>query len=343
MHGGKVEAESRKREKPLLEFSASLNPLGPPSLPDSWNARIEHYPDDSYTELKEVAAQFFGVSPQCIVPGNGSSELVRLFAETLFERGDKVVIPTPTFSEYEFACRLSGASVRTVPDEKLLDLPTHDLKAVFLCNPNNPTGRLLKRAQVLKLAQRCEDTDTALFVDEAFMELSDSDESIAPHVEEHESLFVIRSLTKAFAVPGIRVGFAITHPRTASFMNMARLTWTLGALPEEVAIEFLRNAQPYLESARKLIREERAFLQEGFERLELFPQPSSVNYLLIDMGNVSSTHFCERMREEGVLVRDCRSFGLGERFIRVAVRTRKENVLLLDAAKRALEHIRAIP
>ncbi|MHC1597459.1 MAG: threonine-phosphate decarboxylase CobD [Methermicoccaceae archaeon] len=343
VHGGRVEAESKRKKRDLLEFSASLNPLGPPPLPDGWGARIEHYPDDDYSELKSAAASFFGTSPECIVPGNGSSELIRLFAETVLERGDTVVLPTPTFSEYEFACRLFGASVRIVPDEKLLDVPTHDIKAVFVCNPNNPTGRLLKREQVLELAERCSDTDTALFVDEAFIELSDTDESVASHVEEYESLFVIRSLTKAFAVPGIRVGFAITSPHVASLMNMARLTWTLGALQEAVAIEFLRKANPYLDSARRLIREEREFLRQGFEQLGLSPQPSSVNYMLVDTKDVNSASFCEHMKDEGVLVRDCTSFGLEPRFIRVAVRTHEENIQLLDAARNALLRIRATP
>jgi len=338
-HGGKVEAETRRSRRPMLEFSASLNPLGPPPMPEGWLSRIEHYPDDTYAELREVVADFVGTSPECIVPGNGSSELIRLFAELTLERGDVVVIPTPTFSEYEFACRLFGARVSTVPADELLDVSTRGIRAVFLCNPNNPTGTLVAREDVLQLAERCSHTDTALFVDEAFIELADSDESVASCVDEYESLFVIRSLTKSFAVPGIRVGFAITHPEVASLMNTARLTWTLGALPEAVAVEFMRNASPYLERARTLIRRERAFLEQGFRRLGLHPEPSSVNYMLVGMGDVDSTLFCEHMKAEGILVRDCRSFGLGGRYIRVAVRTREENEQLLDAAERVLEHL----
>lgn len=184
IHGARVSESAETSGKSideLLDFSVNLNPLGPPELnkilSDAYRT-INNYPDNRYPGFKKAAAKSLGAAPENIVPGNGSSELIRLFAEAVIEPGDKVVIPSPTFSEYEFQCRLFGAGIDHVDYSDITNIEPDNYKAVFLCNPNNPTGNLIRRDEVVQLAQRCSRSGAFLFVDEAFIELSDPEESI---------------------------------------------------------------------------------------------------------------------------------------------------------------------
>jgi len=298
-----------------------------PPLPDGWEDGIEHYPDNTYSELKRVAGRFFGVPSECVIPGNGSSELIRLFAEVVYEKGDVAIIVAPTFEEYEFSCRMFGANVRRFSYWRLLQGEFPDVsgvKALYVCNPNNPTGSLIKRESILKFIELCLENDTFLFLDEVFIELSEPDESVSSCVVEYPNLFIIRSLTKAFGIPGIRVGFGLANPEIAPLIERCRLVWNLGSLQTKVAIHFLSNGYEHLERARELIKVEREYLTQKLKELGLNPYPSDVNFILVDLGGIKASRLTEEMEKEGVLVRDCTSFALPNH-IRVAVRRREEN------------------
>jgi hypothetical protein len=204
-HGGLVQEAASILGAEPLDFSANINPLGSPPLKELFLEELEHighYPDNSYCNFRRAAAKFVNVDMECIVPGNGSSELIRLFAECCFEEGDKALVPTPSFGEYTNQSLLAGATIKRVNigEDGLPLLAEGDLaaaKLLFLCNPNNPTGRLLFAEQVIDLADRCEETETFLLVDEAFIELSEPEESVATQAPHREFLFVMRSLTKS--------------------------------------------------------------------------------------------------------------------------------------------------
>jgi len=211
-------------------------------------------------------------------------------------------------------------------------------KALFLCNPNNPTGKLLSREQVLDLAQRCEKRRVFLLVDEAFIELSDPEQSVASIAPQMNYLFVMRSLTKSFGVPGLRLGFGVTNATLAKIMNLARVPWSISSIAAAAGAHLL-GCKEHLESSRELIREERAFLIPALQSLGLEPLPSSVNFILVNIerSGLSSEQLASRTMTCGVLVRDCQSFGLGKSYIRVAVRGREENRQLVAALERALK------
>jgi threonine-phosphate decarboxylase len=351
-HGGKIRATATSLDldqEELLDFSANINPLGHPPLENlimremKW---VGHYPDNDYVVFRRAAAKFVGVDPRNIVPGNGSSELMRLFAEALIEEGDKVVITSPTFGEYEAQSSLFGAEIVHVPrgirtpndpkdflDDGLLEVA----KAVFICNPNNPTGVLLPRPQIADLAERCERTETFLFVDEAFIELADPDQTVADMVPKMEHLFVIRSLTKSFGVPGIRLGFGVAGDYLADVMNKTRLPWSISSLASAAGAHLLAQ-DDHLVKSRQVIKEELAWLSVELRRLGLDPVKSSVNFILVGVAptGLRSSELVERMERERVLVRDCSSFGLGEDYVRVAVRNREENTRLVEALERVL-------
>jgi len=343
-HGGKVRQASALLGREPLDFSANINPLGSPALEDVILKEIKslgHYPDNSYTEFKQACADFIGVYPQNVVPGNGSSELIRLFAEAALEDGDLALIPQPTFGEYEAQARLSGGRIKKIPlgadgMPALNDSDLSQAKALFLCNPNNPTGVLLSRDKVLEVARRCEDAKVFLLLDEAFIELSDPDQSLATAAPDMEHLFVMRSLTKSFGVPGLRLGFSITNSTLAGIMNCARIPWSISSIASGAGVYLLKHSG-YLKASRDLIKEEEAWLTDALAGLGLKPKESSVNFVLVDVSPIgmSSIELTRRTMEEGVLIRDCTSFGL-QGYIRVAVRGREENQKLIDALGRAL-------
>lgn len=344
IHGARLSESAEtcgKSPDELLDFSVNLNPLCPPGLKkilEKACKSINNYPDNRYPGFKTAAADYLNVSPENIVPGNGSSELIRLFAETVIEPGDKVIIPSPTFGEYEFQCRLFGASIEYIDYSDITNVEPEGSKAVFLCNPNNPTGKLLERRAVNQLAQICASAEVFLFVDEAFIELSDPRESIAERAASNDFVIVLRSLTKTFAIPGLRVGYAVASPGFAKILNGVRLSWNLNSAGLAAGEELLKNNKNYLNRSLGLIKKERQWLTSCLGAIRGFkPYPSDANFILIDAREfaINSAELAERMLRHGVIIRDCSSFGL-ENHIRVAVRKRSENQKLIKAFSRVV-------
>ncbi len=345
IHGGRVPEVIDKSGR-LVDFSASINPIGPPDVREillDACKNIDRYPDDQYVKFREAAASFAGVHRENIVPGNGSLELIRLFAELIVEHGDKVIIPSPTFCEYEFNCRLFGAKplfVESSKVDKISDKMLEESKALFICNPNNPTGELLQRYTLEELADRCVKNEIYLFVDETFIELSDPEQSIGDIAAKEDYVFVLRSLTKCFAIPGIRIGYGIGPRRLVELMNKSRLSWNLSCFAEAVGI-YLFQKSDYLEKSRELIKSERKWLINRLSEIKgVNPLESRANFILLDVKGtgLSSSELTECMLYHGFLIRNCSSFkSLGEGYVRVAVRTRKENEKLVIALKQVID------
>lgn len=353
MHGGNIRlaAEmSNQRPEDILDFSANLNPVQFPNLgeilTESYGG-ICRYPDNRYQKLREVMAGFTGVRPDNIVPGNGSTELIKLFLELMVEQGKRVLIPTPTYGEYErsalsLGCEVEHFEYELICNTVFMDSLLRDADVLFICNPNNPTGDLLGRDQLQEIVSLCEQNNAYLFVDEVFIELSDMDQSIADLAIGSEHVFILRSLTKCFAIAGLRIGYGVTNGVLADNMNNARLPWSVNSIAEKVAIECLKHAEEHLARSRKLIHEERGWLQKQIARIKgCTPLKSDANFMLIQLEH-DSTRVVELMLKQGVLVRDCKSFSIGDNHIRVAIRTHKENQVLIDTLKVGVEHAAAL-
>ncbi|MDD2473339.1 MAG: histidinol-phosphate transaminase [Methanoculleus sp.] len=321
-HGGRVRWYRTREQGELLDFSANINPY-PPEIP--WTpdpSALKDYPDDRYETLKEVIGRTFGRDAAEVAVGNGSVELIRAFCSAVLGAGDAACIRPPTFAEYEMAVRLAGARC-TVDD---------GAAAVwFLCNPNNPTGTLYSRPEVLQLLDETAGQGARLFLDEAFIELADPRQSFVG--VSHENLFVLRSLTKSFAVPGIRFGYGFGTPELIERVETARLPWTVNAFAESFAIEAFRHYDR-LDESRARVARERGWLSDRLDSLGLTYEPPSANYILIEAPMEVSV-LTGRLLSRGILVRDCHSFGL-PRHIRVAVRTREENMQLVEALEACL-------
>lgn len=320
VHGGTGKRQREKTRENVLDFSASVNPF-PPMI--DWHcdaADLSAYPDDSYAALKERIGSVFHRDPEEICVGNGSIEIIRVFCSVVLgsPQGKRLFYTdTPTFGEYELSARLAGAC-RTGLSKKA------DVR--FICNPNNPTGILLRREQMLEMLDTGIRRDAILFCDEAFIALADDGESLAGTRDPR--LFVLHSLTKSFAVPGLRFGFGFGDPGLVEKIETARSPWCVNAYAEAFAREALLHLDDLSES-RRAIEYERNRLATGITNLGLNPGPSSVNFVLVECGR-NAAPLCENLARKNILVRDCTSFGLPT-CIRIAVRTPEENTRLLEA------------
>ena len=252
VHGGTGKREKEKSKKNLLDFSASTNPF-PPRF--NWNcdpSYLTYYPDDTYFELKERISQTFHRSPEEICVGNGSIEIIRVFCQVVLKGHKKTFFTdTPTFGEYELSARLSGA--KRVKNSENADV-------LFVCNPNNPTGILHRKQDLIQMLKKVKSPDGLLFCDEAFIELSDPSQTLADLIDPN--LFVLHSLTKSFSIPGIRFGYGFGEPSLIDKIEISRPPWSVNAFAEAFALEAFRHIDQ-LSKSRAAIEKERERLAAG--------------------------------------------------------------------------------
>lgn len=347
-HGGRREEAARQYGIPkqeLLDFSSSINLLGPPQgvagAVKVAATEIAYYPEEGAAAVKAVMADYLGVLPAQIVPGNGSIELIYWLAAALKPRRPLVV--EPTFSEYRRACLGAGAacdSFRLREDEGfafeagLLDPRGHDL--VFLCNPNNPTGYLTPVDELARLWRRCRAAGAGLVVDEAFVDFAGEEASLL-ETGVSEGLYILRSFTKSHALAGLRLGCLVADSGYAENLGSMLPPWNINVFAQAAGQAALSDWE-YIARARRETRAARRMLFDQLADLPgLFPLPSEANFLLCRLEGIGSGELADRLARVGILVRDCRSFeGMGDRFIRVAVRSRRENYHLVAALGKAL-------
>lgn len=341
-HGGNVFQASLETGIPvseLLDFSASINPLG---VPDSVAAVIRdnigllvHYPDPFADGISRDLSQHLGVPARSLVCGNGSTELIYLLVRALRPR--RVMIPAPTFSEYERACVLNEGASCTRYDLSSQDGFAIDLgqfiaamagcNMAFLCNPNNPTGRLVEREAVLDLVRAAKRADCLLVLDEAFIDFT-PDQSLVKDVEGNSHLIVLRSLTKFYALSGLRIGYGIFPDQIVQRIRGHKEPWTVNTLAQLAAATAIRD-RAYQEQTTTVISAEKKYFEQSFRDLGIEFFPASANYYLLRISR--GKEVASALRKKGILVRDCSNFAsLDGSYVRVAVRSRKENSRLLQ-------------
>jgi threonine-phosphate decarboxylase len=327
-----------------LDCSSSINPLGTPkkaiaAVKMSANSLMQTYPDPECRELKKSLSRYLGIDSEWVTLGNGAIEIIYWFAHTTSSVRGRVVIPIPTFCEYEVASQKVGAEVTFVPlnsfdldTDKIIE-KTRGADAVFLCNPNNPTGMLATK-QIMKIIENI-DSSTKILLDECFIELADNPEAntMIDQISEFDNLVILRSLTKSFGLAGLRVGYSVCNPTLAKKLSSNKIPWNVNSLAQVAGVAALRERR-YLSKARALIKKERRFLHDNIDKLESFhPIRSDSNFFLVHLQGRNSTQFRDRLlKNSGVLVRDCSTFtGMGAQYIRIAIKKHSENMLLLKA------------
>lgn len=325
-----------------IDCSSSVNPLGTPAgaisaIQRNVRALASRYPDPQCTDLKKSLARYLGVEPDWITVGNGAIEIIYWFAQAF--AGKCVVVPVPTFCEYELASRKAGADVTLAPlhdfelDPELVVEKAEGADALFLCNPNNPTG-ILATAQVKRIIENV-GSETRILLDECFIELVDDPDrnSMIRLAGECDNLIILRSLTKSFGLAGLRVGYGICNPALSQRLSANRIPWNVNGLAQVAGAAALADKRQLLR-ARSLIKKERRFLHDRIGRMKMFrPCKSDANFFMVKLLDRNSTEFRDLLlKKTGILVRDCSTFtGMGSEYIRVAVKTHRENVLLVKA------------
>jgi threonine-phosphate decarboxylase len=352
-HGGDVYAVARETGRPvsrLLDFSANINPLGPPAVVQQALLQalpsVRHYPDFECAALREALAERHRCSPASFLIGNGSIELIYALPRALSI--GRALIVGPTFSEYERAVRLANGRCTLImakrtsgyrpPLARAAAAAVRSPKdAVFICNPNSPTGQAVSREEFLRFLRPLSDRGVWCIVDETFVEFA-SGCSVMDDLADLPYLVVLRSFTKFFALPGLRLGYLAGHPEVVERVSRFVPAWTVNALAQAAGMAALR-AHRHSRRTVEYLEREREYLAERLSQiagLRIFP--SVTNFLLIELSPRRSAGTLTRsLRRGGILIRDCSAVpGLSSRTIRVAVRTRKDNERLVGAMKRVI-------
>ncbi|MEH7382847.1 threonine-phosphate decarboxylase CobD [Bacillus sp. JJ1533] len=328
----------------LIDFSANINPLGPPEiLKKRWlefYEKINDYPDPNASLLKEQIARITDLDTKSILIGNGGSELITLVGRML--AGKNVLIVEPAFSEYEQACVANGCHIfyhhLTEPEWKLDDKEIArklaGMDAVFLCNPNNPTGVHYPHSTLVKLLEECRQRNITLIIDEAFYDFLEDYTSLAPFVKEYTNLIILRSMTKMFAIPGLRLGYLIASQDIIGKLATFQPHWSVNVLAMLAGNACLQDDR-FVERTKKYIHAERerlfSFLQrEGYE-----VSPSYINfYLLRDPQEKEPLSLFEFLLRREIVPRHTFNFpGLEGKWLRFAIKSTKDNSRLMEVLK----------
>jgi len=345
IHGGDWAGFETEYGKAPLDFSANVSPLGLPDGVRTAASRAletaDRYPDPLCRRLRAALSAYHGVAAENIVCGNGASDLIYRLCRVL--RPKRAAVFVPGFAEYASALREVGATVAEIPlspdfrltENELLQVPT-DCELLFLCNPNNPAGLLTEREMLLPLLDLCRERGTVLAMDECFLDFCENaaDYSLVSALAQFPELVIIKAFTKTYAMAGLRLGYALCgNVALAERLEDCGQPWAVSGIAQEAGIAALKENN-YVNRLRALITAERRQMKAALETLGLHVIPGKANFLLFQS---SDTTLAEKLRERGVLIRDCGNFtGLEKGWYRTAIRTEAENTLLLTAIREVL-------
>ena len=334
-HGGDI-----YRNKVELDFSSNVNLMGIPRGV-LWAAKrgIDlsfRYPDSECSELREAISESEAISKDMIICGNGAADLI--FSLVSARRPRKALLLSPTFHEYEQAlqsveCEMKYQGLSEEHGFQLhsdfIEEITEDIDLVFLCNPNNPTGVLIKKPFMESILRRCEDMDCTLVVDECFMDFvpEGKNHTVRELCRKSQHLFVLKAFTKLYAMPGLRLGYGFCG--NLLFLNKMKSMiqpWSV-SVPAQLAGIAALTEQEYVNKSLEMIEREKKFLIQQLLQLNFKVYASKANYIFFR----SKVSLYEKCLKQGVLIRDCSNYrGLTEGYYRIAVKTHSENAKLIE-------------
>lgn len=338
-HGGDIYTQPA-----ACDFSANVNPFGMPAgvqaAVAAAAAECARYPDPYCGALRAAIAAVEGVGPEQVLCGNGAAELIYQFSYALPDKRPALIL-APTFSEYETALGAAGikagylalsASEGFRADERLLAAPLDGYGALFVCSPNNPTGLMLERETLEKLAKRCCEAGVRLFADLCFTDLSDQPDAydLPALCREFPAVFLLKAFTKSYGMAGVRLGYGVCGDSAfLEKMSEKAPCWNVSTLAQQAGLAALQE-RDWPAKARALLGPERRRMATAFQEMGVTVFDSRANFLLL----YSKLPLWEQLFARGFLTRDCSNYrGLGPGYLRVAVRLPEENSLLLSAAR----------
>ena len=342
-HGGLFSKKGPNSD--ILDFSSNVTPAGIPKqvkqLLKQQIDKIENYPDISSSDLLSSLARYTKLPTSRLVVGNGAVEIIYNFCNAFLSKNTHVLIPIPTFGEYEIAAKLNDSKVsffKTMDLTKnlnsfLLKIPKNG--CIFICNPNNPTGSLISKKNMLQIIYQAKKQNCMVFVDECFIELvPQSDESIISNIKKFNNLLVLRTFTKSFGLAGIRIGYAASSKYVISILKKIKIPWSVNSLAENAAIIAMNNPS-HLTKSNYIIKKEYNFLKNKITTLNGFSYVDSYTNFILIKTKQNSTTIQKKLLQQKILIRDCKNFrGLNNHFIRIAVKSHKDNVKLITALEK---------
>ena len=366
VHGGQVHQVAKALGRPVdffIDFSASINPFGPPaSVLSAMKQALPacgRYPDPSAEVLRTRLAREHGLSSDSIVLGNGSAELIRVLPLALSLRHGYVV--GPTFMEYEESLHVAGARCTYVPatsaeryapplkrlsslveaissgSRKATRRGPGSSMAVFLCNPNSPTGRVVSARSLRALYRQIEQAGLWMVVDEAFIDFCPS-HSLMPEIPNARRLLILRSFTKFYGMPGIRLGYLVGSPDTVALVRRLLPPWSVSQFAQEAGVAAVDDVR-YRQRSLKFMQQERQRFMTRLRAVHgLRVIPASANFVMVELPSRCVTAgLVSRLARQGIQVRDCRTFsGMTQPALRLAIRHPCENNSVVHALKEAL-------
>ncbi len=347
IHGGDWAGYRQQYGHDAMDFSANVSPLGlPPELAQAIVDSLpyaDRYPDPLCRELCAGIAQAEQVSSEWVLCGNGAADLI--FRLALALRPQKALMPAPTFAEYASALTSVNCEVNRyflsegnnfLLTEAFLDAIDDSLDVVFLCQPNNPTGKLTDKALLLRILQKCASCHTRLVIDECFLDfLQDRQQiTLTTQLAANDNLIVLKAFTKLYAMAGVRLGYALcSDAALLEKMRTSGQPWAVSTMAQAAGLAALRQTE-YAERVRTLIAQQRPMLVNGLRALGLRVVDGSANYLLF----YGPASLGDALKDRGVVIRDCSNYaGLDAGWYRTAVRTAPENERLLKTLKEILQ------
>ena len=340
IHGGKIPVKNSDHN--IIDFSSNITPLGIPNfvkLIIKKNLdKVQFYPDPKSENVISSLEKYTHLSKSNIIVGNGAIEILYNFCFAFLSKTTKVLIHVPTFQEYETAVKLSNCKISyfkslnlsTNIDSFISQIPKNG--CIFLCNPNNPTGKLLSKKELLSIIIVAKKLKTIVFIDECFIELvPKSNESLISYVKKYDNLFILRSLTKSFGLPGLRIGYACGSKEIIKILQKIKIPWSVNSLAQDAANIVIKNIS-HIKKSNMIIQKESKYLEDNISILNGFECiSSSTNFILIKT-KYNSTKLQTKLLKNKILIRDCKNFrGLDNHYIRIAVKSHKDNVKLITA------------
>lgn len=335
-HGGDI----YRGESFTLDFSVNINALGMPgqvrqTMADSVS-RFSLYPDTQCRELGRLLSAHLQIPQEQILFGNGASDLIFRICACL--RPKVVLTLAPTFSEYERPARLFGAEMREhrlreengfLLTEAFIHNITSDVDMIFLCNPNNPTGRLAPEPLLARILEKCKDTGTYLVMDECFLDFTEG-ASMMRHLPDYPTLLVLKAFTKLYSLAGLRLGYLLGDAVLLEKIAQYGAEWAVSVPAQLAGVAALLEEPVWSEKTRGVTQAERIRMTRALSDLGLTVYPGDANFLLVK----GKQPVVNALRERGILVRSCSNFtGLSNLYFRIAIKTKTENDILLSTLK----------
>lgn len=338
-----IAAEFGLKKEDIIKLGSNENPWGP--SPKAIEAikneldSINRYPESQLKELVHLAAHYSDVKDsQVIIGGDGADEIIDVLAKTFIEPGDEFIVPLPSYMYYEYLLQQYGANpvyAKWDLDKNVLDIDSifecisSKTKMIFLCSPNNPTGTLIEKADLVKIAS--ENPDILIVIDEAYFEYSEVTNKGL--IDEYDNIFIIRTMSKVLGLAGMRIGYGLACEEIIEYMHRIKPVFSLTRLSYVAAVNTFKD-KDYIEKSIKDGIESRDYLIDELSKIEsLNVFPSKSNFILIGVKDTGYTaaEITREFMKRGIIVRDCTSFkGLDEYWIRISICTMDENKRFIE-------------